>query len=162
MKSHFMFGNLNEKEIDDLLGSEIIGRIGCHAENTTYIIPISYAYEKGVIYCHKYEGMMMRLLRKNPDVCFQVDNTRDLGNWQSVICWGKFEEISDPQEITKTLQILNTRPFPKIVSETMRLSSSWPFAENVDAPFTGILIRINLTLKTGRYEKSNQENFFVT
>ena len=27
-------------------------------------------------------------------VCFEVDHIRDLGNWQSVIAWGRYEELA--------------------------------------------------------------------
>ena len=41
------------------------------------------------------EGKKIEMMRKNPEVCFQVDAIADLLNWESVICWGKFEEIVD-------------------------------------------------------------------
>jgi hypothetical protein len=36
-----MFGRLNLEEIDELLHQQIIGRIGCHSDGVTYIVPIS-------------------------------------------------------------------------------------------------------------------------
>ena len=40
-----MLGELKESQIETLLYSEVIGRIDCHTDETTYIIPVSYAYD---------------------------------------------------------------------------------------------------------------------
>lgn len=90
-----MLGELDGLQIEDLLMSLPVGRIGCHAEGITYIVPINYVYENDTIYAHSKKGMKMDIMRKNPDVCFQVDAIDDLLNWESVIAWGKFEEIID-------------------------------------------------------------------
>ncbi|MEJ0105912.1 MAG: pyridoxamine 5'-phosphate oxidase family protein [Bacteroidota bacterium] len=52
-----MFGSLNNNEIDELLHQQFIGRIGCHAEGVTYVVPISYAYDGEYIYGRTFEGM---------------------------------------------------------------------------------------------------------
>ena len=52
-----MFGRLDPEEIDELLHQQIVGRIGCHSDGVTYIVPISYAYDGKYIYAHTLEGM---------------------------------------------------------------------------------------------------------
>ena len=84
---------MNAAEIEQLLQQQLVGRIGCHVDGLTYVVPVSYAYEGNYIYCHALEGMKINMMRKNPDVCFEVDNTKNLANWQSVIAWGSFEEL---------------------------------------------------------------------
>jgi uncharacterized protein len=32
------------------------------------------------------------MMRRNPEVCFEVDRVEDLVNWDSVIGWGTYEE----------------------------------------------------------------------
>lgn len=98
-----MIGKLTESQIEELLGKQLIGRIGCHANDTTYVVPISYAYKDDNIYALTHEGMKVDLMRKNPQVCFEVDNTLDTSNWQSVITWGTFEEINDAAERKEAL-----------------------------------------------------------
>jgi hypothetical protein len=88
-----MIGELATPHIEELLKSEVMGRIGCHHAGTTYIVPTSYAYDGTYIYVHTHEGMKVEMMRKNPAVCFQVDNMRDMANWQSVIAWGTYEEL---------------------------------------------------------------------
>ncbi len=40
-----MFGELNPEEIEQLLSAQLVGRIGCHADGTTYVVPVSYGYQ---------------------------------------------------------------------------------------------------------------------
>ncbi len=157
-----MFGNLNNDQIDQLIQSQLLGRIGCHADGLTYIVPISYAYDGTYVYAHSFQGMKIDLMRKNPKVCFEVDNTKNLANWQSVICWGEFEELTDEEDIKLATEKLNSRVLPILSSETMHITPEWPFPANRDENIEGIFFRIKLTWKTGRYEKNAEEFFFAT
>lgn len=149
-----MFGQLNDTEIDALIRSQLVARIGCHADEATYVVPMSYAYDGTYIYGHTYEGRKLEMMRKNPKVCFEVDNTRNLANWQSVIAWGEFEELKEKEEKVKALQILNDRALPFLSSETMHITPQWPFpVENIN-DVKGIFYRIRLEEKTGRFEKN--------
>lgn len=155
-----MFGRLNNAEIEKLISQQIIGRIGCHADDTTYVVPISYAYDGTYVYGHTFEGMKINMMRKNPKVCFEVDNTRNLANWQSVISWGIFEELPNGPERDEAVRKLEDRTLPVLHSETMHLSPLWPFRS--EDTIKGIIFRIRLTEKTGRFEKSQNEYFFAT
>lgn len=81
-KLNNMFGNLNTEEIETLLHSQIIGRIGCHYDNSTYIVPISYAYDGEFVYALTREGLKINIMRQNRQVCFEVEAIPDLGNWK--------------------------------------------------------------------------------
>ncbi|HRN58380.1 MAG TPA: pyridoxamine 5'-phosphate oxidase family protein, partial [Agriterribacter sp.] len=52
-----MFGILSADDIEILLQQQLVGRIGCHAKNVTYVVPVSYAYDGAYIYGHTFEGM---------------------------------------------------------------------------------------------------------
>lgn len=150
-----MLGKLNADEIEDLLKGQIIGRIGCHADDTTFIVPISYVYDGEYLYAHTREGLKLRLMRKNPKVCFEVDLMQDMANWKSVIAFGEFEELTDPADRIKGLQLLVNRILPLVSSETTHLFSDWPFtSENFDE-IKGIVFRIRLASKSGRFETNS-------
>lgn len=68
-----MLGELNTEQIELLLKSEVIGRIGCCADNKVYVVPVTYAYDGTHVYAHSKEGMKIRMMRKSPEVCFEVD-----------------------------------------------------------------------------------------
>lgn len=150
-----MLGKLNTTDIEAVLNEQCIGRIGCHADGTTYIVPISYAYDGEYIYAHTREGLKMTLMRKNPSVCFEVDVMHDMANWKTVIAWGMFEELNDPTERRKALQLLVDRILPLVSSETTHLFPSWPFADNNLEAIKGIVFRIRLEKKSGRFETNN-------
>src|SRR5690606_37549403 len=88
-----MLGELNKREIIDLLESQFIGRLGCHLNGETYIVPINYVYHNNAIYAHSGEGKKLEMLRANPRACFQVDEIDNMLEWKSVILWGSFEEL---------------------------------------------------------------------
>lgn len=106
-----MIGILNEQQIDSLLRSELFGRLGCHAEGTTYVVPISYFYDGKLIYGYTKEGLKTELISKNSSVCFQVDRIENMANWQSVIVQGEFQVLKG-SEGERALQLLTNRMMP--------------------------------------------------
>ena len=147
-----MIDNLTNEEIEEILQQNFIGRIGCHANGVTYIVPISYAYNEGYIYIRSFEGMKVEIMRKNPAVCFEVDTITDMSNWKCVIAMGNFEELPHGEERNKGLRILMERKLPALSGINTKFSEEWPFAtENYDA-IPGVIFRILLIEKTGRYE----------
>lgn len=152
-----MLGKLNDTEIEEVLTQQIIGRIACHANDITYIVPTSYVYDGECIYGRTYEGLKIELMRKNPKVCFQTDSTENMANWKSVIAWGDFKELTEAGERNAGLEKLLSRKISGIVSNTVKLSPHWPFSskETLDE-IDGIIFCIRLNEKTGRFEKSDE------
>ena len=156
-----MFGNLNEEEIEAVLHSQLLGRIGCHDDDITYIVPISYAYDGQNIYAHTYKGMKIDIMRKNPKVCFEVENMSNMANWKSVICWGEFEELNHEPDRHYALEKLQDRILPAFPSATTRLSSAWPFHSTDIDQIQGLVFRIQLTKKTGKFENDATPSFIA-
>ena len=75
---------------------------------------------------------------------------------------GKFEEITDQDERLKALKALEARRLPIITSETMHLTSQWPFPSGEINKLAGIVFRIVIKDKTGRFEKSESEAFYAS
>ena len=159
VKFLLMFGQLQPEEIEKLISSQVVGRIGCHADGQTYIVPISYAYDGVYIYGFTQEGMKVRMMRKNPRVCFEIDNLKTMANWQSVIAWGEFEELKDGADRQQALLKLHERILPIIASATTRISPEWPFAPNDINSIKGVVYRVRLTEKTGRFENNDVPSF---
>lgn len=149
-----MIGNLTDTQIELFLQNEVVGRIGCLADNMVYIVPISYAYDKGNVYAHTFEGKKLDAMRKNPDVCFEVDDIKIMGNWKSVIAWGKFEELTDAESKRHALQLLLNRQLPTISSITTHLGSNWPFLPTDINKIEGVVFKIALSNSTGKYEST--------
>lgn len=109
-----MFDVLSEEQKKEVIAKNFIGRLGCHAEGKTYVVPISYGYDGDNIYVRTFEGMKLEMIRKNPKVCFQVDSFWDMNDWKSVIIWGKAEEMINKKEREKGLNVLLSRILPNI------------------------------------------------
>jgi len=149
-----MLGELSPEEIEEVLRSEITGRIGCHADGRTYVVPITYGYQRSYVYCHSPEGLKLRMMRKNPVVCFEVDRVEDLGNWRSVIATGRFEELSG-RDVVAAMDVLISRLGQ--VGDSARTHPSYLLRSSETAGVDGrliVLYRILLTEKTGRFEKT--------
>lgn len=156
-----MFGELSPSQIEEVLKEQVIGRIGCHSEDMTYIVPISYAYDGQFVYCLTKEGMKTDMMRKNRDICFEVDTMENMGNWKSVISWGHFKELTDAEDRQSALEILHRRVLPIVSSATTILSAEWPFTPVDTKIITGVVFRIQLFKKTGRFENNTVPSFLA-
>jgi uncharacterized protein len=90
--------SIQKQIIEKMLDSHYIGRIACSEGNKPYIVPITYCYDNDTncIISHSGEGKKIEMLRRNPLVCFEMEEIKDINNWQSVIAWGYFEELHGP------------------------------------------------------------------
>ncbi|MDE3185588.1 MAG: pyridoxamine 5'-phosphate oxidase family protein [Bacteroidota bacterium] len=154
-----MFDTLSNEQIIDVVSNSLVGRLGCHADGKTYVVPISYAYDGDYIYARSFEGMKLTMMRKNPNVCFQVDKMESMSDWESVIIWGTFEELTDKKEREKGLKILLSRILPNVSSRTVKFTPEWPFPTNDFERIDGIVFRIRINEMTGRCEELHSDSF---
>lgn len=69
-----MIGTLTKDQIEVVLRSGLIGRIGCQSDSKVFVVPVTYVFDEKYIYAHSREGQKIQIMRKNPDVCFEVDS----------------------------------------------------------------------------------------
>ena len=148
-----MLGVLKNSQIEHLLYCQVVGRIGCYAEDEVYIVPITYAYDGKYIYGHTREGKKITMMRKNPNICFEIDAVDNMSNWRSVISWGKFEELTIPEDREQAMNKLLDRINPIMTGETTVQHSMKDSQGKYIEAMQGVVYRIALTKKTGRYEK---------
>jgi nitroimidazol reductase NimA-like FMN-containing flavoprotein (pyridoxamine 5'-phosphate oxidase superfamily) len=149
-----MLGELTPEQINAVLFSEVVGRIGCHDKGRTYVVPITYAFDGDAVYGHSADGLKIRMMRANPNVCFEVDQRENLANWRSVVASGTYEEL-EGKDALDALQLLVGRLLPLVMSETLMLPHGpAPVAARpvLDLP-KSIVYRIRLIERTGRFEK---------
>jgi uncharacterized protein len=152
-----MLGKLTPTQIDALLNSQHLGRVGCHANGRTYIVPISYAYDGHAIYAHSAEGLKLQMMRENPEVCFEVERIVDHANWETAIVSGRFEELHGHDALA-ALALLVARLSAGIVSETARppTTDAMGVDEHHLAGVRGrkaVPFRIVVSERTGRFER---------
>ena len=146
-----MLGELNKREIIEFLESKFIGRLGCHLNGETYIVPVNYVYQDNAVYAHSGEGKKINMLRANPRVCFQVDEIDNMFKWKSVILWGTFEELKG-QDRQQAMQGLILRIMPTTDDPAREPSH----AINPALQDSLIVYRINIQEATGRYESHDE------
>ena len=149
-----MLGTLSSAEIEDLLQTEVVARVGCHADGRTYVVPVTYAYDGESVLIQSADGLKLRMMRKNPWVSVEVDHIDNLANWRSVIAWGRFEELFDEEAATAFAR-LRARLEPLMVSETTPHAETLAAGEKPVRSGNGhsSIYRIRLLEKTGRFER---------
>jgi uncharacterized protein len=149
-----MLGYLDAEEIETLLSTNAVGRIGCSVDSKVYVVPITYVYDEGYALGHTVDGLKIEILRKNPQCCFEVDEITNISNWKSVIAWGTFEELAGP-DADRVSEKLHNKLASLLPSETSFVSRMGPISSSRTATQTNnpVVYRIKLLQKTGRYEK---------
>lgn len=89
-----MFKALEEKEIEFILENNYIGHLGYVYNNSPFVVPITYYYDKAsrAIICYSGDGHKMQAMRANTAVCLQVDDIEAVNNWKSIAVHGTFEQ----------------------------------------------------------------------
>jgi len=142
-----MLGELTPEEIDGVLRSEAIGRIGCYAFGRPYVVPITYAFDGVAVYGHSREGLKLRMMRSHPTVCFEVDRFESVSSWRSVIALGTFSEL-ESSEAEIAMELLRRRLAPLVPSAT-----SVPDGRLHSSGLPWSVFRILLGERTGRFER---------
>ena len=146
-----MLGQLNDTQINNILSSQAVGRLACTDGKKPYIVPVTYTYNGKYIYGQTNEGTKLKMLRKNPNVCFEVDMMMDMRNWQSVIIYGKFEELKNEQA-KKARDILFGRVFSLMTSSTIHAHEHEVTEELDDSNRVKyVMYRIKIKKVTGRF-----------
>lgn len=148
-----MRGELNEMQIDNLLLSHSVGRIGCSDGKKPYVIPVTYVYDGKDIIGQTKEGLKLKIMRKNPNVCFEVDRMPDMTNWQSAIITGTFHELKG-KEGDKARDYLFEHVLPLMTSSTIHPHEHQVTGKVDDSNrIKPVMYKIKIKEKSGRFEK---------
>ncbi len=103
---------LTRAEIDDLLGTQTVGRLGLYDDERrrAYVVPVAHIYRDGAIYLHSAPGAKLRLAaRQARGICYEVDEVTGESQWKSAVAWGHFDEIRDPDQRRHVLESFGSR-----------------------------------------------------
>lgn len=142
-----MLGTLTRRQIDEVLRAGTIGRLGMSADGKAYVVPITYVYDGDSVYGHTTVGQKVRMMRKNPEVCFETDDIRDMANWRSVIAQGRYEELSGDVAVAAA-KLIAARLGPLTTSAT-----AGPAGPAARRNRTQVSYRIRLVERSGRFER---------
>lgn len=142
---HGEIAALNSTDNIKLLARNRFAHLACHVKDDIFLVPISYVFEDGYIYSHSKPGHKVEMMRKNPKVCFQVEEVQDFFHWKSVVAWGTFEELKG-DAATVAMRLLLSK---FVGSEKRRSELEIDFAAQLES---AIIYRIKVEKSTGRFE----------
>jgi hypothetical protein len=144
-----VLGSLSPRRIEDLLKQATVGRIGVWAEGRTYVVPVTYVYDGDSVYGHSVLGKKVRMMRLNPEVCFEVEDIVDMANWRTVIASGRYEELTGDLAVAAA-RLIAARLGPLTTSRTAGPSGHAPRGA------AHVSYRIRLISRSGRFERQRR------
>lgn len=141
------FRELEQREAQDLIARNHVGRIAYSFRDRVDIEPISYVYADGAIYMRTELGSKLATLARAPWVAFEVDEVEGPFDWRSIVAHGTvyvLHEAGTPTEQATYRLALQ------------RLRQIMPSALHDDDPVPGrrILLRLQPATITGRAASS--------
>ena len=84
-------------ECAELLRRTHLGRLACSKDGQPYVVPVHFSFdrERRCVYGFSLVGQKVRWMRENPLVCLEVDNVTDANRWQTLVAFGRYEEMGD-------------------------------------------------------------------
>jgi nitroimidazol reductase NimA-like FMN-containing flavoprotein (pyridoxamine 5'-phosphate oxidase superfamily) len=135
------FRELTNEESRALLGRHSVGRIAYTFHDRVDIQPIHYVVSGNWLYGRTSHGGKFVTLAHNPWCAFEVDEVRDLFDWDSVVVKGHLE-VLDPELGSQDAYEEGLRLMSALVPGT--------FTDLDPAPHRLILFRVHLGEITGR------------
>jgi nitroimidazol reductase NimA-like FMN-containing flavoprotein (pyridoxamine 5'-phosphate oxidase superfamily) len=132
---------LTADESRTLLSAHNVGRIAYSFHDRVDIQPIHYVFDDRWLYGRTSSGSKFSTLAHHPWCAFEVDEVRDLFDWDSVVVKGHIEildpELASPDAYTRGLELMRS-----LVPET--------FTDSDPAPHRSMLFRIAVSEISGR------------
>ncbi len=149
-----MPGELNELQINHFLLTQAIGRIACTDGKKPYIVPVTYVYDGKDIIGQTREGKKLAILRKNPNICFEIDAMTNMENWRSVVIEGTFSELQG-EAADKAREYLFNHIWSYLTGSTIHSHEHEASRVNVNDAnrIKPIMFRIKVIEKSGKFEK---------
>jgi nitroimidazol reductase NimA-like FMN-containing flavoprotein (pyridoxamine 5'-phosphate oxidase superfamily) len=108
-----MIEQLSHDEAMAILEAGGDAHLGCVVDDEPYVVPVHYVLEGQCAYLHSLPGRKIEGMRGLPRVCLQVQEVRSEYRWRSVQAFGLYEEIEDPAEQERVIELLFAR-FPRL------------------------------------------------
>jgi len=113
---------VNKFEIEEILMSVKVGRLGMCLNTKPYVVPISFVYHNDKIYFHSAnKGKKIQIMKMNSSVCFEVDESNLVPNsypckftfhYRSAIAFGKVRFLQDVKEKIVALRAMMNKYDP--------------------------------------------------
>ncbi len=135
--------------IEDILSRATVCRLGLCVNNQPYVVPLCFGYKDNALYFHcAGQGKKLDILRKNNNVCFEVDIERELIKGEAACDWGmKYKSVIG---FGKAVFIEGTESKRKALDIIMQQFSKDTFEYPANAIENIVVIKINIESMTGK------------
>jgi len=139
---------MSEFECRQALEQATVGRLACARDNQPYVVPIYFVFHREHIYAFTTLGQKIEWMRANPRVCLEIDDRIAHDQWQSIIIFGRYEELPDLPEY----EVSRKKALELLQKHAMWWQPGCVGAEHRDAPHSEepIFYRIRIERMTGR------------
>lgn len=148
--------NLNQEEGKELLSSNYIGHLGYISGSYPHVVPITYYYDKATntITSYSSEGHKIDAMRKNPRVSLCVNEINSVADWQSVLVYGSFEELTgiDAKHMLRQF----SEGIKDIIKRSPKKNARYisEFSAKIEKGDTPLVFRIKVDEITGKKRES--------
>jgi len=78
-----------QAELEEIFREAIVCRLAIADGDAPYIVPLNFGYQDNTLYFHSAaEGRKLDLLRKHPQVCFEVESGVEIVRGETACDWG--------------------------------------------------------------------------
>lgn len=88
--------NLSERECEEVLQRNGIGRLACYSPSAheCYVVPVAYVWHRGAVYLALAPGQKLDYLSEHPaGICLEVEEVEGGYDWKTVLVTGDFRRI---------------------------------------------------------------------
>ena len=107
----------DREEIDRILSSQTVCRLGVCFEDVPYVVPMNYGYSGGALYFHSAtSGQKIDMITRNPEVCFEIEGEAEIVpkdqacKWStkyiSIVGYGRIELLKEANQKIEGLSVI--------------------------------------------------------
>ena len=100
-----LFQDMSRASSIVLLKSADVGRIACARGSQPYVTPFTFAYNENFLYSFGTVGKKIEWMRTNPLVCVEIDKIVRRQEWQTVVIFGRYQELLKTPEFKEEHQL---------------------------------------------------------
>jgi len=89
---------MTKEESLALLSRTHLARLACAQGCQPYVVPCYFIYNNNFLYSFTTVGQKIDWMRANPLVCVEADEVVSPHQWESVVVFGRYEELPDISE----------------------------------------------------------------
>ena len=147
---------LNIADIEAIIRSVKICRLGMVDGEYAYIVPLNFGYDKGVLYFHMgSKGQKIDLLKANPRVTFEMDIEHSLKESENACDWNMFYQSVMGKGIASFVEELEQKKHALNIIMKQYLKKDWTFPAEKVAITTILMVEIESISARSNFKQEN-------